>query len=103
MGEARHHMIVITYWKPDTLAKAWQKAQKLQLTPTTVIASAREGWLTFYITPDGSKEGWTESEVWDDRRLEFCAFLEEECPVVDYVLLEYGGSDGRPPLIVRFQ
>jgi hypothetical protein len=96
-------MIVVTYWKQITLDLAHEMAHKLLLRPTPIVPSGREGWGTFYISPDGSKEGWPESEMWDERRNEFCSFLEEECKPVDYVLLAYGGSEGQSPTIVRSQ
>lgn len=103
MSVERHHMMVVTYWNPVTLNMAHDRAHALLLRPTPIVPSGREGWGTFYISPDGSKTGWPESDRMDDQRAEFCSWLEETCRPVNYVLLAYGGSESEPPLVVRFQ
>ena len=103
MSVERHHIMVVTYWNPVTLNMAHGRAQALLLRPTPIVPSGVEGWGTFYISPDGHKEGWAESDEWDARRQELCSWIEEECKPVEYVLLAYGGSEGQPPSIVRFQ
>lgn len=76
MGYMRHHAIVVT--GPDTRAEiahveARKRFDRRFLTDLTDVAV--NGYRSFLVAPDGSKEGWPESADGDARRAEFIAYL----------------------------
>ena len=74
MGYIKHHAIVVTSFD-DALAKeAHKKAEKLGNTTTEVVESPVNGYYSFLIVPDGSKEGWPESDEGDVSRQRFIAW-----------------------------
>ncbi len=76
MGYILHHTIVITSCQEALLKRAHKNARHCfgkatsPLTPPTV-----NGYRSFFIAPDGSKEGWSESDDGDRQRVEFKAWL----------------------------
>jgi hypothetical protein len=59
---------------------------------------------TFFIAPDGSKEGWPPSNDCDDAREEFLNWLRDSKFSVDYVQVVFGGdyeSENEGPRIDR--
>lgn len=79
MGYRCHHAIVVTSW--GALDKAHEKAVSLfgissQVTP--IVGPVINGYTSFMIGPDGSKEGWEPSNVGDLKRDAFCAWLDEQ-------------------------
>jgi hypothetical protein len=65
MGTINHDAIVITSWKPELVASAVAKATALGLQvlgPSTPVTNSFSSCL---ICPDGSKEGWPESNDYD--------------------------------------
>ncbi len=79
MGYILHHTIVVTSWDGKTLSRAHREARKLfgksasPLTPETV-----NGYRSFFIGPDGSKEGWSESGEGDQKREVFKTWLHKQ-------------------------
>jgi hypothetical protein len=72
MGYIRHHSILVTAYNKEYVQKAWDKANKLFpeiLTP--IISSLWNGYYSFAILPDGSKEGWPESDELDRLRARY--------------------------------
>lgn len=72
MGWIRHHAIVVVGWDP-AIAKAHEIALAV-FGPETVSAPTPaqiNGYRTFCVGVDGSKEGWPESEAGDKRRALF--------------------------------
>ena len=72
MGLIQHDAIVVTGVLKD-IWPAWEKAGELELAPTQITPPVVNGYQSFLIPPDGSKEGWAESAVWEERR---CAWIE---------------------------
>lgn len=88
MGYMRHHAIIVTGRSGDFIEQARQKAcQLLGMVVSPVLDSVINSYQTILIAPDGSKEGWEESDAGDQRRDQFIAFLKS---------LRY--SDGSSPL-----
>ncbi|MDX2253254.1 MAG: hypothetical protein NW202_13295 [Nitrospira sp.] len=77
MGYMRHHAIVVTSWDESRINAAYNRAAEIFGSPyvSSVIKSPLNGCSSFFVPPDGSKEGWPESEVGDARRAEFIAHL----------------------------
>lgn len=79
MGYMVHHTIVVSSCNDALLDKAYLKAQEIfgdQV--SNVVESVVNGYRSFFIAPDGSKEGWKDSDYGDMRRDEFVAWLDEQ-------------------------
>ena len=74
MGWIRHHAIVVTSWNGELLKEALTKATDLGCAVSGVVDSQINGYQSFLIAPDGSKEGWDDSENGDHRREAFKAW-----------------------------
>lgn len=108
MGYIKHHTIVVTCQDKVHLKAAQKKAKKIfkeafknngllasgdRLVSNIVqgLANAQD---SFFIAPDGSKEGWDTSDFGNDARAEFLDWLskndENYC---DYIEVCFGGDD----------
>lgn len=78
MGTIRHNVIVCTFWDIDRAKICHQKAQEIFGSYLSEITKpATNGYCAFLVPPDGSKEGWQESDDGDKRRAEFTTWLKE--------------------------
>lgn len=75
MGYYEHHAIIVTYFDPDLMKQLHQKAIDLGLNVSGLVDSHFNGYSTFLVAPDGSKEGWPESKGGDERREQFKKIL----------------------------
>jgi hypothetical protein len=106
MGYMRHHAIVVTTFSSDPcrICGARNVATELGLACTSIVKSPTNGYLSFMVAPDGSKEGWPESEVGDSGRQSFIAWLDAQrysdgSSPYDWVLLQYGDDEKRTAII----
>lgn len=81
MGYIRHNAIVVTgdaYPDADNKFKrVYEKAQYLfDNLVSNIIYSPINGYQSFFIAPDGSKEGWDLSDEYDQKRKEFADFID---------------------------
>lgn len=83
MGWHQHHTIVVTGFDPDNLQKA--KNQAIEIFKKTghehlvsEIIHAMNGYSSFFIAPDGSKEGWEDSNQCNKARAEFIDFMNSD-------------------------
>jgi hypothetical protein len=77
------------------MAEAWQQAEALHLDPLPICDSKINGYRTFMVPPDGSKEGWRESEDSDNRRDTFLEWLEEhQDGWLSWAEVQYGDEAG---------
>lgn len=105
MGYIKNHAIVVTATYDNWIEKAHAKASEIfgaQVTP--VSPESINGSRSFLVPPDGSKEGWGESEQGDARREQFKAWLraqryEDHSSPLAWVELSYGGDDDEPLII----
>ena len=77
MGYMRHHSIAVGSFKIEVLQELHERALEIfgpQVTP--ILTTPINGEAVFFIGPDGSKEGWSESEDGDRKRLFFCKIVE---------------------------
>lgn len=92
MGYMRHHAIVVTSWNEEKIKEArteiidvgrdgWGDAVAEMVSPLT--QGLINGQWSFLVAPDGSKEGWSHSDMGD-------AFREEAIRV----LMSYAYDDG---------
>lgn len=118
MGHHRHHTLVVTSWDMDDLGEAHAKAGEIYARhlgeargdgigphPVPVgplIHGGSNGYMTFTVVLDGSKEGWATSNRSNEARAEFVEWLRKmtQSPVgkerrlfIDWVEVEFGGDD----------
>lgn len=90
MGYIKHHYIIVTCFKLDDAILAHKEAERIfdmrrVVFPffetrgtsmlTEIIKSPVDSHYSFTVMPDGSKEGWPESNNGDELRAEFVRFL----------------------------
>lgn len=100
----RHHTIVVTSWKLELLQEAHAKAVELGARDPEVVGSrlwqvseltpeSTNGYQSFFVAPDGSKEGWDTSDRGDRSRAILTDWLDEQAGYLDWVEVSYGGDD----------
>jgi hypothetical protein len=98
MGYMKHDAIVVTSWSPEALEEAAEKAREIGF---EVIGPSRpiiNKISTFLVCPDGSNEGWDESDEFDKKRVTFIEYLngvryEDNSSCLSWVALAYGNDD----------
>jgi hypothetical protein len=116
MGYIKHNAIIVTGWQEDKVLEARNKAIEIfeeyfgeepELKPYgsrligEIIPSLTNGQSSFFIAPDGSKEGWETSQNGDMAREKFCEWLySEQDNYCDYIEVRFGGDDDHE-MIVR--
>ena len=81
MGYICHHTIIVVGMDFDFMDKfpvtdAHKKAVEIfGDTVSLVVSSPMNGYMSFFVAPDGSKEGWDDSNEGDSKRDEFKEFL----------------------------
>ena len=92
MGSMRHHAIVVTGWEEQIVEKAQGKAVKLGCLVSGVFRSPINDWYSFCVFPDGSKEGWEDSDHGDSARDKLIKRLRKTN--LDWVEVQYGDDCG---------
>lgn len=100
MGYMRHHCIIITGWDKKIVNKAYRKATSI-FTGCPISKPTKEvinGYTSFWIAPDGSKEGWGDSDKGDMERGEFIKYLmglyyEDGSSPLAWALVQYGDDN----------
>lgn len=77
MGYIRHHTIVVTSWDEKLIKEIHETAQDIFEWVSPISPQAQNGYRSFFVPPDGSKEGWPESEVGDANRACFVQYLKD--------------------------
>ena len=105
MGYNRHHAIIVTdclYSDVDKkrLEGLHNKAIRLftydgHCFVSPVVTSPVNGYNSFFVAPDGSKEWWNTSDRFDAARSEFVAWLKALDPLEapDWVVVQYGDDE----------
>lgn len=105
MGKVKHHAIIVTlgpgsyYLKGEEFPEqVRQKAKELfgDIVSNTVT-SHQEGYTSFFVGPDGSKEGWEDSAGFDEKRKEFLSWCDAQTDedghsFITYCEVAYGGD-----------
>jgi hypothetical protein len=78
MGYMLHHAIVVTSWDVEKIYRAHNAAREFGNLVSDIVAGATNGYLSFFVAPDGSKEGWGASDEGDQRRAAFVNWLDNE-------------------------
>lgn len=98
MGYDRHHAIIVTSKDAEMLKAALDKADALGMTTTGIVPSPVNGWASFFVAPDGSKEGWDASDDGDAQRNNLVTWLdcqrwEDDSTRMDWVEVQYGDDE----------
>lgn len=83
MGWIRHHGIVVTGCGAH-IEVAHAQAVSIFPEVSALIGGRMNGYESFFIPPDGSKEGWKDSQDGDGERDKFIAWLTAEYRGVDW-------------------
>jgi hypothetical protein len=83
---------------PMRMTAAHQLATELGLRPSPLTETAENDYVSFFIPPDGSKEGWAASDENDQARDEFIAWLklqvyEDGSGPIDWADIRFGGDE----------
>jgi len=78
MGYMRHHAILVSTYLRGNLRRARAEAKSLGLRYTDIVESRLNNVVTFAVVPDGSKEGWPDSDAGDTARDKFIAWLDQQ-------------------------
>jgi len=101
MGYNRNHAIVVTSWKEDSIIAAHTRAveQFADIAPVSPLTDeVTNGYRSFFVAPDGSKEGWAPSDRGDKAREQYIDWLRHQAyddgsSALDWVEVDFGGDD----------
>lgn len=112
MGYIKHNTIVVTTCDKNVIKKAHRKAKTIfnkafkedpdsyqagEVLISPIIEGMANGYKSFFIAPDGSKEGWEPSQCGDEAREKFLKYIysldyEDGSNPFDFVEVEFGGD-----------
>lgn len=76
MGYMKHNAIVVTSYDDKLIEEARREAERcMPGLVSPLVESITNGYTSFFVAPDGSKEGWAESDNGDIRRDKFTEWL----------------------------
>jgi len=98
MGYMRHNAIVVTSWNTGAIEAAACRARNIGLTVIGPSVELINGYRTILVCPDGSKDGWKESDQGDKRRADFRDWMraqqyEDGSSNLELVEVAYGSDD----------
>lgn len=96
MSDVIHHAVVVTSWDPDKLMTAHTFAIELGMHVSNISKRVTNGYASFCVFPDGSKEGWAESDDHDAKRAQFYRHLEKNRTHLEWAVVRYGYDQGKP-------
>ena len=104
MGYMAHHAIVVTSYNKKLIIKAHTFAKKFCTNVTEITSPAMNSYRSFMVAPDGSKEGWEESDQGNRDRNNFIEWLnkqkyEDGSSALKWVEVMFGDDDDRASLV----
>lgn len=96
MGYIKHHAIVVTGFRGKDVEAAHRAAENAGCVVTPFTDAQTNGYRSFLVAPDGSKEGWDTSLDGDSARERFKEYLagaEERGQYLEWVEVAYGSDD----------
>jgi hypothetical protein len=90
MADMVHNAIVVTSRSDEHIKKARTKAVEIGLPVSEIIVGLVNGYFSFLVGPDGSKEGWADSIKGDTARQRFIA--EIAGLYLEWVEVRYGND-----------
>jgi len=107
MGYMRHHTIIVSGLYGDCVDKAHKEAKEIfgDLV-SEIVDSPINGVCSFFVAPDGSKEGWPESNDGDYNRFKFKIWLnkqryEDDSSPLSWVEVFYGDEMGVAEIVTH--
>ncbi len=102
MGYIKHDCVIAVVYDADTSKVEDFRERMPEHIQGYLLGPARgvNGHDTFCFAPDGSKEGWSESDEAEKWREDFLDFVRDKCQYPDIVHLQLGGDDHKT--IVHF-
>ena len=105
MGHMRHHAIVVTGMDFTNTGQGSpiheaHGAAKMLFSDVAAVSEmtpeANNGYQSFFVAPDGSKESWPHSDDGDKTRDKFIDYLNSvrNTSCLDWVEVQYGDDDG---------
>lgn len=106
----KHHSIVVMAYgvKKALVRKARRKAIELGCKVTNISITSIEGFNIFYVIPDGSKEGWIDSDIGNGRRKELIKWIEQQKDKeegwnwLNYCEFSHGEDNNEKPKICNY-
>lgn len=110
MGYIKHHSIIVSGWKHENVKEAHEKAieifnkefgfEKGVALVSNIIDGITNFQESFFIAPDGSKEGWEDSESGNNARKLFLDWLQNSRDnYCEYVEVIFGGDSDQNEVI----
>jgi hypothetical protein len=97
MGYMAHDAVIVTISdfgeRPDVAAFRQEMPKGFQQLVVGPIPSVTNGYSTYVFAPDGSKEGWGDSDIGDEWRQRFVALFSDG--FADVVTVRWGGDFGQ--------
>lgn len=92
MGYMKHDAIVVTSWNMDHLGAAHEEAVKIGLSVSDLTKAVINGYKSFLIAPDGSKEGWDDSEIGKDMRKQWIDYMDSSNNYSEWIHVQFAGD-----------
>jgi hypothetical protein len=104
MGYMRHNSIIVSGCIYKYIKDAYEKAIEIFPEVSNLLHSDVNGYRSFFIPPDGSKEGWYGSNLGDDKRHRFIEWLkgqnyEDGSSPFSWVEVQYGDDNKETKII----
>lgn len=97
MGCMRHHALVVTASSEERATVAHAKAAEIFASfgelVSPLLKSPVNSYWSFFVAPDGSKEGWGTSEDGDQARNALVEWLQPQAGYIHWVEVQYGDDD----------
>jgi hypothetical protein len=99
MGYVRHNAIIATTWQEHAATALAEFARSIGA-QALVAEEVTNGYITVCIPPDGSKEGWEESDSGDGRRARIKAWLTSQTDLYfEWCEVAYGDDDSAASVV----
>lgn len=106
MGYMRHNAIIVSSWDRKLLKETEKKAVDIfgRIYVSPIIESRANREVSFFIPPDGSKEGWETSMQGDIDRDNFIRWIDAKryddgSSALKWVEVQYGDDEGKTKII----
>lgn len=98
MTAVMHDTIVVTSWNRALLKAAHSKAKSLMTHVSGIVPGTVNSYTSFMVAPDGSKEGWAESDEANTARETLLAWMdgkayEDGSNSLEYVAVRFGDEE----------
>lgn len=97
MSYMQHHAIIVTGYD-ERIEEVHAIANGIFDWVSPISPNVINGYRSFFVPPDGSKEGWAGSQEGDYRRDKFILQLDEKY-WLQWVEIRYGGDEGNTKVL----